>query len=146
MLKLTDHFEPDHERAAGEVIDGEAIIIDLATGVYYSMRGIGGEIWNLISERRSGDEILTHIVARYDVDPLIARADLEKIVGQLVGDGLIRAVANGDAVPFAVAESRDRLPYASPELQAYRDMEDLLALDPPAPGMKQIAWKGDASN
>ena len=73
-------------------------------------------------------------------------ADLEKIVGQLVGDGLIRAVANGDAVPFAVAESRDRLPYVSPELQAYRDMEDLLALDPPAPGMKQIAWKGDASN
>ena len=44
MFLPSDPLEVNLERAAGDVIDGEAIIINLATGVYYSMQGIGGEI------------------------------------------------------------------------------------------------------
>lgn len=145
MINLSDHFEPDLERAAGEVIDGEAIIIDLATGVYYSMRGVGADIWNLLSQRCSGDVIVRRIVESYRVDPSTARADVENIIERLLAAGLIRVSAiarTGVVEPLSAQEPQ---PYSTPELQAYRDMEDLLALDPPAPGMNQIAWKGDRS-
>jgi len=44
----------------------------------------------------------------------------------------------GVSVPHE--QRREKKPYAAPQLQIYRDMQDLLALDPPAPGMNQIAW------
>jgi len=34
-----------------------------------------------------------------------------------------------------------KLPYEPPRLSVYRDMGDLLALDPPAPGLTDIPWK-----
>ncbi len=140
MFSSPDCLEPDLERAAGEVIDGEAIIINLATGVYYSMEGIGGEIWSMIEARHSAGSILEEILASYDVDPDAARRDLEAVLGQMLDDGLIRRIPGTGHNGQAVSRSRETKPYVQPRLQVYRDMEDLLALDPPAPGMKRIAW------
>jgi hypothetical protein len=134
-----DCFEANLDRAAGDVIDGEAIIIDLVTGVYYSMQGVGGDIWSMISARRSLGSMLEEIVGTYDVAPDDARRDLGAVLGQLVDEELIQLSSNGDGshtVQGATAKKR----YERPLLQVYRDMQELLALDPPAPGMNQIAW------
>ena len=34
------------DEVAAKVIDGEAVLINLATGVYYSMRGSGAYLWS----------------------------------------------------------------------------------------------------
>ena len=139
MLNTTDCLEVDVERAAGDVIDGEAIIINLATGAYYSMLGIGGEIWSMINARRSAGAMLDEIVFAYDVDREDARRDLHAVIDQLLAEGLVRISADGDRTA-ASPRTADKKPYARPQLQVYRDMQDLLALDPPAPGMRQIVW------
>ena len=41
MLNLHHCFRPREEEIASKVIDGEAIIINLANGVYYSMDKVG---------------------------------------------------------------------------------------------------------
>jgi hypothetical protein len=138
MLNATDSFEVNLDRAAGDVIDGEAIIINLETGVYYSMQGIGGELWAMLGERRSFGAMLETIVASYEVTSDEARRDVETVLGQLLEEGLIQPASSGDA--RATPADAAKKPYARPELQVYRDMQDLLALDPPAPGMNQIAW------
>ena len=38
-------------------------------------------------------------------------------------------------------EQQSELPYEAPTLNIYRDMGDLLALDPPMPGLADMAWK-----
>ena len=141
MFQPTDCVEPDLERAAGEVIDGEAIIINLVSGVYYSMQGIGGVIWSMIEQRRSVASMLDEIVAAYDVDADRARTDLDAVLEQLAADQLVRVAPDGNSQFAAPAASETKQRYVKPELQVFRDMEDLLALDPPAPGMNQIAWK-----
>lgn len=141
MFQPNDRVEPELDRAAGEVIDGEAIIINLVTGVYYSMQGIGGVIWSMIEERRSVASMLEQIVASYDVDRDTARADLDAVLEQLAADGLVRVAPPDGNHAAPVTPSETKQPYVRPELQVYRDMEDLLALDPPAPGMNQIVWK-----
>jgi hypothetical protein len=140
-MNLSDHLEVNAERAAGDVIDGEAIIINLETGVYYSMQGIGGDVWSMIAAQRSFGSMLDAIVAAYDVTAEDARRDLEGVVGQLLDEGLVRfgsETRTGVSVPHE--QQQEKKPYAAPQLQIYRDMQDLLALDPPAPGMNQIAW------
>jgi len=143
MLNPSDYLEVNLERAAGDVIDGEAIIINLETGVYYSMQGIGGDIWAMIGARRSFGSMLDEIVAHYDVDRSVAQTDLETVAGQLLDEGLIRFTGSGSAYGARNAETKKQ--YATPQLQVYRDMQDLLALDPPAPGMNQIAWQRSGS-
>ena len=139
MLNPTDSFEVNLDRAAGDVIDGEAIIINLTTGVYYSMQGIGGELWAMLGERRPFGAMLETIVASYDVTADEARRDIEAVLGQLLDEGLIQPASGTEGAP-AIPAAAAKKPYARPELQVYRDMQDLLALDPPAPGMNQIAW------
>ncbi len=39
------------------------------------------------------------------------------------------------------AHTDPRLPYTAPALEIFRDMQDLLALDPPMPGLSDIPWK-----
>lgn len=141
MINPSDCLEVNTDRAAGDVIDGEAIIINLVTGVYYSMQGIGGDIWSMVDARRTVDSMVEEVVAHYDVAPDDARRDLDAVLGQLMDEGLIQLCGNGTGKgTHAAVSGAARKPYQRPVLQVYRDMQDLLALDPPAPGMNQIAW------
>jgi hypothetical protein len=47
----------------------------------------------------------------------------------------------GPGQKLGVQEGQQKLPYEAPVLNIYRDMGDLLALDPPTPGLYDIAWK-----
>jgi coenzyme PQQ synthesis protein D (PqqD) len=133
---------PNADEVAGEVIDGEAIIINLATGVYYSMDRVGGLIWGLIEARHSLLDIVTTIVARYDVSRERAEADVQRVASELLEQKLV-VVSDAEPSPRRDQEAGalPNLSYATPGLTTYRDMGDLLALDPPAPGLRNIPWK-----
>lgn len=60
---------PKSDQIAAKVMDGEAVIIDLATGVYYSMDGVGGLIWSLIEATQSMDDMVGAVTAASDVAP-----------------------------------------------------------------------------
>ncbi len=38
----------DRRKVVRETIDGEAILIHMETGVYYSLDGTGSEVWDLV--------------------------------------------------------------------------------------------------
>ena len=80
----------------------------------------------------------------YEVSPPDAQHDLQEILRQLLDEHLITRIdgdpASGATAPETSEQGTAKSPYTRPSLQTYRDMEDLLALDPPAPGMSQIAW------
>lgn len=141
IFQPTDSLEVNLERAAGDVIDGEAIIINLVTGVYYSMQGIGGDIWSMIDGQRSADAMVQEIVAAYDVEADRAREDLHAVLRDLFNEELIQIAAAGSGAVAAPVVPAAKKPYQQPRLQVFRDMQELLALDPPAPGMNQIAWR-----
>ncbi len=144
MPKIPDRLAPKSDQVAAKVVDGEAVIINLANGVYYSMDKAGGLIWSMIEQARSLDAIADAVAAAYDVPPVRAREDVEQLAAQLVAEVLV--VAAGDEVPAEGADPApppQKLPYETPKLNVYRDMEDLLALDPPMPGLQETPWKDD---
>jgi hypothetical protein len=145
ILSASDGIEPNLDRATGDVIDGEAIIINLVSGAYYSMQGIGGEVWSMIAAHRTVGSMLNEIVSRFDVSAEEARLDLDTVLGQLLEEGLVRVSSPGEGACVGTSDASPRKPYERPLLQVYRDMEELLALDPPAPGMNEIAWDNRGS-
>ncbi len=144
MPEIPDRLTPKSQQVAAKVVDGEAVIINLANGVYYSMDKAGGLIWSLIDQARSLDAIADAVAAAYDVAPTQARADVGQLAAQLVAEDLVMAA--GDDVPAEGADPApppQKLPYETPTLNVYRDMEELLALDPPMPGLQETPWKDE---
>jgi hypothetical protein len=138
-LSSSDRYEPHPERSAGEIIEGEAVVINLATGVYYSFGGVAGTIWRMVTERFDVRAMAAELTASYDVEAADAERDVRRVLDLLVEEGVIRPAAAG-----ALAEPRTpaaRAPYVSPVVEIYRDMQDLLALDPPSPGLNGVVWK-----
>jgi len=142
MLSLNHCLRPRGEEIAAKVIDGEAIIINLASGIYYSMDKVGGLIWEMIDGGRTLEEMLAVILARYEVSPDQVKTDIEQLVNELLQENLVTAAENSAASnEHRELDQPQKLPYETPKLNIYRDMGDLLALDPPTPGLETIAWK-----
>lgn len=139
MVRGSDRFRVHDQEVAAKVIDGEAIIINLTTGVYYSLDPTGSEIWSLLEDRHDLDTVVGVLQARYGVPESTCRGDVEALVGQLLEEDLLVAADGGPPSPPPAGDrgSRD---YSPPRLDIYRDMGDLLALDPPVPGLEAIPW------
>jgi hypothetical protein len=138
-MEGNDRFTTRNGDVAAKVIDGEAILINLTTGMYYSMGDVGGTVWSLIENNSSVNEIADIVTAHYDVDHGRARADVEALVTELLEENLVVVSRSGDEknsnnVP-ASGEATRR--YARPSLRKFGDMAEMFALDPPLPGLAQ---------
>lgn len=116
-----------------ETIDGETVIINLDNGNYYSMDGIGADIWNLISEGASKDSIINVIDNNFQVERKDFEIKLNSLIDQLLDEGLIKKNNEGkntfDEKNFdLISDSSEG--YKDPVLHKYTDMQDLLLLDP----------------
>ena len=69
-------------------LNGEAVILDLKSGVYHGLDPTGAFIWNLIQQRRAVSEVRDAILAEYDVPPDVCERDVMTLVQQLVDKGL----------------------------------------------------------
>ena len=135
MVTEESRFGVRSEEIAYKTLDGETIIINLVNGVYYSLPGVGCEAWELIASGRSLAEIAAILSARYGISSDVVAADLVRLAEQLVTENLVDPASGSDTPPDFFPPSPAERAYQAPGLQAYRDMADLLALDPPTPGI-----------
>jgi hypothetical protein len=118
-----------------EIIDGEAVIMDLASGHYFSMQHVGCDIWRSINGEGTRSAIVRSLVEGYVVDASEARRAVDSFVSDLIerklvvemdGDGSASEVGT-ETAPQA---NEPRKEFTQPVLNAYADMQDLLLLDP----------------
>jgi hypothetical protein len=133
-LNSSGYYRSNGDRLASTVIDGDAVLVDLATGVYYSLDGTAGTVWQMIENGRTVEEIAQRLASLYDTTPAQALSDVESLVLRLLKEDLIvEAAPSEPAAPEPLPDHRS--PYRTPTLEMYTDMSDLLALDPPMPGL-----------
>jgi hypothetical protein len=142
MLNPDDRFRPNSDGVVAEVVDGEAIILNLVDGTYYSLDQVGGRVWTLLEEKRPIEAVLEALVGEYEVSAAQARADLEGLLGELLDERLIVAVDQSaeHLVSQPLPPVTNLLPYVQPHLNTFRQMAELLALDPPMPNLQDLPW------
>jgi hypothetical protein len=69
---------------------GEVVILDLESQHYFGLTGSGNDMWQLIAEHGSSDQVLEHLSAKYDVDPTNLKSDFERLVNELAAKGMVR--------------------------------------------------------
>lgn len=141
MVRPETRLRVNVSEVTGQVIDGEAIIMNLTTGMFYSTDGAGGFAWEALSRGLCVGEVADAVAARFDVSVENARNDVVRLAEQLLEEGL--AHPDGAQRPGSTAgppPTGERLPYSAPVLSRYSDMVDLLALDPPLPVLGAQPW------
>jgi hypothetical protein len=73
----------------GEVLDGEAVLLHVKTGQYYTLNRSGTRIWQLIERHRSIEQVTSALCSEYDVDASTAQADIVELVSRLESKGLL---------------------------------------------------------
>lgn len=69
--------------------DGETVILDLSRGEYFSLDGVGGAIWDALEQGLSRAEVVERLSAQYDSEVETIRADVDRIIGELLASGLL---------------------------------------------------------
>jgi hypothetical protein len=114
---------------AAEDVDGEVIIINMATGVYVSLVGWSAWTWHQVIGGTAPGAIAAHLESRGIAD---ADGQVARFVDALVADRLV--VASTSASPTAsddpgVAPGPD-MEFTGLVVERHTDMEDLILLDP----------------
>src|SRR5262249_44887980 len=118
----------------------EAVIINLGSGMYYSMTGTGGFLWSLVESHYSMAEAADILSSSYGISRDTALADIRRLWEKLLAEELVvvasdQSLAKGEASPAGANGS----PYEAPVLTKFQDMVDLFAADPPLPELPEVA-------
>lgn len=80
-------------------IGEETILVPVRSSVVdldsvYTLNEVGIEIWAGLTAGKGADEIVATLAAEFAVDPAVARADLDRFLSDLEGEGLIEVEAS----------------------------------------------------
>jgi len=111
---------------AAEEFEGETVLIDVAQGLYYSLRGSATDVWRAFAGQRNVTDVVDTLCAQ------LAGADrpsLEQAVSSMREHALLVPAPEGQAgTPEKVVAAF--VPFATPVVEVFNDLADLIAIDP----------------
>ena len=132
-MRRADQYRVNSPNVIHEIIDGEAVIVNLDKGLYYSLLNTGAEIWECINEGMPKADIVSYLLTQYDssqkeienaVDNVISKLQTEEIIVlNLVKENTYKKIEEK-------IESKIKKEFKIPHLEKFTDMEELLLLDP----------------
>jgi hypothetical protein len=114
-----------------ERFDNELVAIHMGTGVYHSMMGAATDAFLLLSEEATAGELAEALAVKYAATSSEILPRLSPFLADLQKEQLIVAVdAPQPRNPLRIPGDAHGLPFVAPTLEAFRDLEGLLLLDP----------------
>jgi hypothetical protein len=76
------------------VIAGETLVVPICSGVgdmeaVYTFNGLGAQLWGLLEQKLSAEELAAWLTQNFEVAPEVARADVQTFVDDLKQTGLL---------------------------------------------------------
>jgi hypothetical protein len=123
-LMSFDGYSPRSIDVAAEDFDGEFVVLDLASGKYFSLAGSSAIAWRGLIAGHSVDSLCARLPAG---DP--RRAGVEGLVASLVSHGLIVPTQHEQVPPPELAQELAEAPDGF-GVDVFDDLADLLVADP----------------
>jgi hypothetical protein len=91
-MEMLDMNSSRVQRATEQIacdMDGEVVVLDLKSGIYYGLDAVGARVWSLIEQPASLAAIRDAIMSEYDVDAESCDRDILVFVKRMQELGLI---------------------------------------------------------
>jgi hypothetical protein len=119
------------DNVVDKVLDEEAVIINLDTGMYYGLDGPAAKVWECASRGVPIEQIANELALYYPAQEGIDE-ELAALLAKLCAAGLLAAAADNEAGDPPVSTEWPQA-YQPLDLTCYDDVADMIALDPPLP-------------
>jgi acetylornithine/succinyldiaminopimelate/putrescine aminotransferase len=86
-------------QGAGNIVsdmDGEKVMLSIKNGKYYNLGELGGEVWELMKDPISVQELVTTLHSLYDVDRSKCEEQVTEFLNQLMQEDLIQIKDNNN--------------------------------------------------
>ena len=116
---------------ASEIFENEVVIVNLLSGVYYSLTGSAAEVWERLITGYSVEEVVNDLQYIYGPGLLTEslHRDVDAFVNALLEHSLI--APNDEARTGNVEGVQgSQGTYVPPAIEVFQDMQDILLLDP----------------
>ena len=72
-------------------LDGEAVLLDLASGRYFGLNAVATRTWTLLAAGAGLDDVTAVLTAEFDAPAAEIAADVRSLVSELLARGLLVA-------------------------------------------------------
>lgn len=79
-------------------LQGEVVLLNLKTGIYFGLDPVGTRAWHLIQEHGRLEPAKDAMLREYEVSEERLGEDLQDLVTRLVENGLVEVIDEDDAV------------------------------------------------
>jgi len=74
-------------------VGDDVVALHIQRGQCYGMEKVTVDVWNLLAEPSDLESLCSRLVERYDVPPDECRADVARLLDQMLKEGLVERVA-----------------------------------------------------
>jgi Coenzyme PQQ synthesis protein D (PqqD) len=115
-----------------ETVGGETIIVNLASGHYFSLQGTAVDVWEAIERGEASESIVLELEHRYEAGEGEIAGAVQKLLDDFAAAELLVAETNGSAgaTPAPPQAAAERVPFVAPSFSTFTDMQDIILLDP----------------
>ncbi len=82
-------FSPRKKEVFSSYLDDKSVILNASQNSYFSVEGVGEELWRLICEGADYPALVEWVRENYEVPQEIAEQDVSEFLTQLKSEGLI---------------------------------------------------------
>jgi Coenzyme PQQ synthesis protein D (PqqD) len=135
-------FRVNSPAVVAEIIDGEAVIMNLKSGNYFSTESVGSLVWRLIEDGLTHSQIVSSLNTSFSIGSEQVESALAPFLSDLLAHELVREEAAEEravsaALPPGISENPPA--FSAPILNVYADMKDILLIDP-IHDVAEIGW------
>ena len=73
-------------------LNGEIVALNVEQGQCYGLNSVASEIWRMLEEPKSIDEICGTLSSEYDVDSATCRSEVMALLSQLEDERLVKTI------------------------------------------------------
>lgn len=88
-LSLSPRVKPN-EDVVWRNLQGESVLLDLKSGVYFGLDTVGTRIWTMLQDHDDLQVVLAELLGEYDVAEETCARDLMDLVTALAEKGLVQ--------------------------------------------------------
>jgi len=70
-------------------VDDELVMLDLEQGRYFGLNSVGAEIWNYIESPRRINEVVAHLLRKFNIDEPTCRAETLNLLKSMMSAKLV---------------------------------------------------------
>jgi len=134
-MSQSTRFKINEPDVIQEIIEGEAVLVNLGTGAYYNTDKVGAAILHYIGRGETVNQIINNIADEYDGNQEEIENGVNQLIERLQQEYLIipdegEPPEHSSSPSTNIHSQGGTFVFEEPVLHKYTDMEDLLLLDP----------------